>query len=202
MNSIPLAKTNNINDINTSIIAIKKQLKELEEALGLIDGNIPDVSPFVKKSDIVDTVTSGNMNPVTSNAVANYTVDTVASGNMHSVSSNAVAEKFKVVETTDIGNFNFYNKSVKKVDKTVYLDLELFVAMQTLPTNTTTTIATLPEGFRPKTRMAFPINNIGNVNTELYEVWTCLIDTSGNVSIHTGNMGLTFCFVHTTFLVA
>ncbi len=72
MNDVPLVKVNDINSINTSIIAIKKQLRLLNEAVGLIDTpdvNI-DLNPFVKKSDIVNTVQSGNLNPVTSNAVA------------------------------------------------------------------------------------------------------------------------------------
>ena len=54
----------------------------------------------VDKSSITDTVQDGNMNAVTSNAVANYTVDTVASGNMHSVTSNAVFQQLDVVSRT------------------------------------------------------------------------------------------------------
>ena len=90
MNDVPLVKANNIHDINTSIIAIKKQLKQLNEAVGLIDMPTIDTSIFVKKSEVVDVVEEGNMNPVTSNAVV--PVDEVTSGNMHSVSSNAVYE--------------------------------------------------------------------------------------------------------------
>ena len=71
MNDVPLIKTNSINDINTSLIAIKKQLKQLNEALGLVDFSGIDTPVFVKKSDVVDVVESGNLNPVTSNAVAN-----------------------------------------------------------------------------------------------------------------------------------
>lgn len=71
MNDVPLVKANNIHDINTSIIAIKKQLKQLNEAVGLIDMPTIDTSIFVKKSEVVDVVEEGNMNPVTSNAVAN-----------------------------------------------------------------------------------------------------------------------------------
>ncbi len=89
MNDVPLIQKADINSINTSIIAIKKQLKQLNEALGLVDVPSIDTSVFVKKSDVVDVVQSGNMNPVTSNAVV--PVDTVTSGNMQSVTSNAVA---------------------------------------------------------------------------------------------------------------
>ena len=95
MNDVPLIQKADINSINTSIIAIKKQLKQLTEAVGLIDiPDMPDLSPFVKKTDVADVVEADNMNPVTSNAVAEYTVDEVTSGNMHSVSSNAVASTF------------------------------------------------------------------------------------------------------------
>ena len=72
MNDVPLVKDNNINSINTSIIAIKKQLRQIVEAVGLIDiPDMPDLSPFVRKDEVVDTVQSGNNNPVTSNAVDN-----------------------------------------------------------------------------------------------------------------------------------
>ena len=75
MNDVPLVKDNNINSINTSIIAIKKQLRQIVEAVGLIDiPDMPDLSPFVRKDEVVDTVQSGNNNPVTSNAVADNTV--------------------------------------------------------------------------------------------------------------------------------
>ena len=84
MNDVPLVNKNDINSINTSLIAIKKQLKLLNKAVGLIETpNSPDLTPYVKKSDIVDTVQSGNMNPVTSNAVSeslSYSTDEVKTG--------------------------------------------------------------------------------------------------------------------------
>ena len=93
--SIPLVQNNEKDSINTSIIAIKKNFERINSILGLVDsGSDIDTSEFVKKSDIVDVVQSGNMNPVTSNAVATSNampVDTVTSGDMHSVTSNAVA---------------------------------------------------------------------------------------------------------------
>lgn len=114
MNDVPLVKGNNVNDINTSIIAIKKQLKQLNEAVGLIDiPDMPDLSPYVKKSDVVNSVESGNLNPVTSNAVANNKVDSVTSGNMLPVTSNAVSSALggkvnasDVVNSVIYGNMN------------------------------------------------------------------------------------------------
>ena len=72
MNEVPLIQNVQKNDINTSIIAIKKQLKELNAMLGLIDtsSNLPDMSPYIKKTDITNEVQRFNLNPVTSNAVS------------------------------------------------------------------------------------------------------------------------------------
>ena len=96
--SIPLVQNNEKDSINTSIIAIKKNLERINSILGLVDsGSDIDTSEFVKKSDIVDVVQSGNFQPVTSNAVATSNampVDTVTSGDMHSVTSNAVYQHY------------------------------------------------------------------------------------------------------------
>lgn len=90
--SIPLIQKPEKDDINTSIIAIKRNIERINMLLGLSNSEEIDTSEFVKKSDIVDVVEAGNMNPVTSNAVV--PVDEVAIGNMQSVSSNSVAEAF------------------------------------------------------------------------------------------------------------
>ena len=103
MNDVPLIQKADINSINTSIIAIKKQLKQINEALGLIDiPNAPDLTPYVRKDEVVDVIEADNMNPVTSNAVATSNampVDTVTSGNMHSVTSNAVNQAVDTKQT-------------------------------------------------------------------------------------------------------
>ena len=90
MNDVPLVNKNDINSINTSLIAIKKQLTQLNEAVGLIDVPDVDLTPFVRKDEVVDVIESGNMNPVTSNAVVPS--NTVTSGDMHAVTSNAVSQ--------------------------------------------------------------------------------------------------------------
>ena len=88
--SIPLIQKPEKDDINTSIIAIKRNIERINMLLGLSNSEEIDTSEFVKKSDIVDVVEAGNMNPVTSNAVV--PVDEVTVGNMQSVTSNAVAK--------------------------------------------------------------------------------------------------------------
>ena len=67
--SIPLVQNNNKDAINTSIIAIKRNIERINMLLGLSNSEEIDTSEFVKKSDIVDEVTVGNMQSVTSNAV-------------------------------------------------------------------------------------------------------------------------------------
>ena len=68
--SIPLVQNNEKDSINTSIIAIKRNIERINMLLGLSNSEEIDTSEFVKKSDIVDEVTVGNMQSVTSNAVA------------------------------------------------------------------------------------------------------------------------------------
>lgn len=98
MNSIPLiSNVPNINfsmnrgnaspemqmrqEINTSLVALKREagtleglINEASQILDEVNNRIATLeNDTVKKSDIVDVVQSGNMNPVTSNAVANLT---------------------------------------------------------------------------------------------------------------------------------
>lgn len=141
MNEVPLIQEVRKNDINTSIIAIKKQLKQLIEAVGLIESpNAPDLSPYVKKADVTDVVEVGNSNPVTSNGVAiaieesiaENIVDVVEDGNAHAVTSNAVANSLSY-STEEVKTGGVW------VDgKTIYRKTVTFGA---LPNNTTKTVA-------------------------------------------------------------
>jgi len=107
--SIPLIQEPSKDDINTSLIAVRRLIDELNGAASRLSNLLSEADKKivalqnetkaledskVNKSDVVNDIISGNMNPVTSNAVANSNampVDTVSSGNMHSVTSNAVA---------------------------------------------------------------------------------------------------------------
>ena len=82
--SIPLVQNNEKDSINTSIIAIKRNIERINMLLGLSNSEEIDTSEFVKKSDIVDEVTVGNMQSVTSNAVAEVTTK-VYSYNQNSI---------------------------------------------------------------------------------------------------------------------
>lgn len=90
MTNIPLIQGNSVQEINTSIIAIKKAQKELESLNTLIDNkikalnlalsggpgkyieSIQEVQGLIKVTEgsITDTIASGNSQPATSNGVA------------------------------------------------------------------------------------------------------------------------------------
>lgn len=78
MAGIPLVNSNDVNDINTSIIAIKKEINSVGNTEVNVTLNMPE------NSIPVDTVASGNMHAVTSNAVAeavSFTATEKISGN-------------------------------------------------------------------------------------------------------------------------
>jgi hypothetical protein len=87
--SIPLVRNNTKDAINTSIIAIKKNLERINTLLGLVDSSEPDLSGFATKQELEDAVTEIN-NTINEVETSLQPVDTVTSGNMHSVTSNAV----------------------------------------------------------------------------------------------------------------
>ena len=84
--SIPLVQNNEKDAINTSIIAIKRNIERINMLLGLVDNDSPDLSGFATKQELQDAVTA--LEPV----------DEVTIGNMHSVTSNAVAVDYNKVQ--------------------------------------------------------------------------------------------------------
>jgi hypothetical protein len=100
-------------EVNTSIVALKREAFSLENLIAQAAQTLQDINKrlselegkqgdYVKKNDVVDSITSGNMNPLTSNAVATSNampVNSVTSGNMHSVTSNAVASEITDIKT-------------------------------------------------------------------------------------------------------
>ena len=76
--SIPLVQNNEKDSINTSIIAIKRQIERINMLLGLSNSEEIDTSKFATKEELQQAVT--DLQPV----------DEVTVDNMHSVTSNAV----------------------------------------------------------------------------------------------------------------
>ena len=85
--SIPLVQNNEKDSINTSIIAIKRNIERINMLLGLSNSEEIDTSKFATKEELQQAVT--DLQPV----------DEVAVDNMHSVTSNAVAESLSYSTT-------------------------------------------------------------------------------------------------------
>ena len=81
--SIPLVQNNEKDSINTSIIAIKRQIERINMLLGLSNSEEIDTSVFATKDELQQAVT--DLQPV----------NEVTADNMQSVTSNAVAKMFE-----------------------------------------------------------------------------------------------------------
>lgn len=97
MNSIPLIKGNTPQEINTSIIALKKALSELEAQDRLLQGTDKDIQNKIKQiNELIKGINThlgtvdAHLSTIDGQITALQPVDTVTSGNMHSVTSNAV----------------------------------------------------------------------------------------------------------------
>jgi hypothetical protein len=98
--SIPLVQNNDKDAINTSIIAIKRNIERINMLLGLVDSGSPDLSGLATKQELEDAITQveTDLTPV----------DEVTIDNMQSVTSNAVYRAFSGWEqiwSSGSGNF-------------------------------------------------------------------------------------------------
>lgn len=96
--TIPLVDDDSKNSINTSVIAIKKEIEQINSLLQNLNNKLKSLSDndFLYRSDLTDTVTVGDNQPVTSNGVANAISEKV--DNSYSVSAGTT------VQTTSINN--------------------------------------------------------------------------------------------------
>ena len=104
MNSIPLIKGNTPQEINTSIIALKKALSELEAQDRLLQGTDKDVQDKIKQiNELIEGINTHlgtvdtHLTTIDGQMTALQPVDTVTSGNMHSVTSGAVYESMGII---------------------------------------------------------------------------------------------------------
>jgi hypothetical protein len=109
--SIPLVQKADKDAINTSIIAIKRNIERINMLLGLVDSGSPDLSGLATKQELEDTVTEIN-NTIDEVETSLQPVDTVTSGNMHSVTSNAVFKNKVKVQSI----FKTYNNCAPNTD--------------------------------------------------------------------------------------
>ena len=88
MNTIPLVKGNTQEEINTSLIALKKALDEMNSSSSKTDAS---VQSQIKQINELITDINSHLDTIDEQITGLQPVDTVTSGNMHSVTSNAVA---------------------------------------------------------------------------------------------------------------
>jgi hypothetical protein len=112
--SIPLVQNNEKDSINTSIIAIKRNIERINMLLGLVDSGSPDLSGLATKQELEDAITQVETDLAP--------VDEVTSGNMQSVTSNAVAESCPRYINYDKGNIWTTSKTSFTTTKDCYLD--------------------------------------------------------------------------------
>ena len=107
--SIPLILEATKDAINTSIIAIKRNIERINMLLGLVDSGSPDLSGLATKQELEDAITQVETDLAP--------VDEVTSGNMHSVTSNAVAEKLIDYQSKEWKILEGYNISGIEYDE-------------------------------------------------------------------------------------
>lgn len=120
--SIPLIQETTKDAINTSIIAIKRNIERINMLLGLVDNDSPDLSGLATKQELEDAITQVETDLAP--------VDEVTSGNMQSVTSNAVAnyvDNRGIVNAPylDSGDFNTYTSSYLPGNKCYYFSMDI-----------------------------------------------------------------------------
>ena len=147
--SIPLIQKPDKDDINTSIIAIKRNIERINMLLGLSNSEEIDTSMFATKDELQQAVT--DLQPV----------NEVAVDNMHSVTSNAVAEMFNTnlndeefVNITSQVTCNLGVNNVKIMRKNNFVWVEATGSYTGSPTTASQQlIRSIPEKYRPKQDM-------------------------------------------------
>ena len=129
--NIPLINSNSKQDINTSLIAIRNAINELSrmkesESVEDLQRQINIINQQIANFNSEFSAINIHLNTIDTNILNLQPVDTVASGNLHSVTSNAVATQ----TVRYIGNargktlaeiFNTYSKQNRMIYKG-YLD--------------------------------------------------------------------------------
>ena len=135
--SIPLVQNNDKDAINTSIIAIKRNIERINMLLGLNNNSEDiDTSEFVKKSEITDEVALDNMQSVTSNAVA-----------------EAIGTPQLVYNTSTLTMIGIKNKTG------TYLNFHFNKHKNGVTINyVTTSLFVVPEGWRPTESVRFHVH--------------------------------------------
>ena len=130
--SIPLVQENTKDAINTSIIAIKRNIERINSLLGLTSSEETDTSIFATKEELealetalqpVDEVTVDNMHSVTSNAVAvamKYCINSADRMSISSTTWTAIDDVYVNFIITNTSNVSNYNLKINDTDVCVF----------------------------------------------------------------------------------
>ncbi len=139
--SIPLVQNNEKDSINTSIIAIKRNIERINMLLGLVDSGSPDLSGLATKQELEDAITQVETDLAP--------VDEVTVGNMQSVTSNAVAEAFNGGEWETVEN----SIQCKRIGNIVFIYVNDSIYFSSTGSDaksySTNNTIVLPEKYRP-----------------------------------------------------
>jgi hypothetical protein len=156
--SIPLINDVNKNDINTSIIAIKKNIERINMLLGLSNSEEIDTSKFATKEELQQAVT--DLQPV----------DEVAVDNMQSVTSNAVAKMFEqgniygYTETRTVNGWaNLVNLGALKGKYAIIVFNRGGLAYSIQSRNTSFASGSIPDNMTYLRVLDFPTDNEENI---------------------------------------
>ena len=111
MNTIPLVKGNTQEEINTSLIALKKALDEMNSSSSKTDASVQ--SQIKQINELIININS-HLDTIDGQITDLQPVDEVTSGNMHAVTSNAVAECLSISNTEKEGGEYFGNRRYHK----------------------------------------------------------------------------------------
>jgi NAD-specific glutamate dehydrogenase len=177
MNTIPLVKGNTQEEINTSLIALKKALDEMNSSSGKTDASVQ--LQIKQINELIENINT-HLDTVDEQITDLQPVDTVTSGNMKAVTSNAVYNAL-VNEDTQIFTTQYKNDSFTftKIGKVVYI--QSTGDWINLPAQQSVTLFGLPSKYYPKNNVA--LREQTNQNIAIF------ISTNGTVSVYNYGSG-------------
>ena len=177
MNTIPLVKGNTQEEINTSLIALKKALDEMNSSSGKTDAS---VQSQIKQINELITNINSQLDTIDGQITDLQPVDEVISGNMKAVTSNAVYNALLNEDTqsftTQYKNDNF---TFTKIGKVVYM--HSIGDWINLPAQQSVTLFGLPSKYYPKRNVVFREQTNQDISV--------FITTNGTVSVYNYGSG-------------
>lgn len=174
--NIPLINSNSKQDINTSLIAIRNAINELarmkeSESVEDLQRQVNIINQQIANFNSEFSAINTHLNTIDTNILNLQPVDTVASGNLHSVTSNAV---FNELHPTTV-EVDCSIKGKIRLIKIGNLVVAQYFQVDNATFNPTTEaqwvqIATIPQEYKPKYDVYF-LDEGGNPNIGRYQIY-------------------------------